>query len=200
MKKIILLLCFIPFIGFSQEKIDSYYNSLVNQDFNISIAELNKKGNFKYWIECESIDTRSKQSVLFVDSNKIEEFTTYIKFLKETHRKWTETAISNNVKELNKPIDYKNILVSGAFSYGDWQFSNTISLVANFKILNDKHYVIIKNYRELISSTNQFMKSDGFIIPFEKESDFDDLIEKLNNEDSLKILNEKKSKDDLFKS
>lgn len=199
MKKIILLLCFIPFVGFSQEKIDSYYNSAANETFNISVSQPNKKGIFTYWFECKSVDSRSKQAVIFIESNQITDFITYINYLKEIHGKWSETASSNNVTELVKDIDYKNTRVSGSFSYGDWQFTNTIYLKATFKILSGKYYVIINNYRELVSSTNQFIKSDGFMFSFEKPSNFDDLIEKLNNEESLKLLTEKKSKEDLFK-
>lgn len=200
MKKIMLLLLFFPLIGFSQEKIDSYYNSAANETFNISIDQPNKKGIFSYWFECKSIDLRSKQSVIFIDSNEINDFITYINFLKEIHKKWSETASANNVNELIKDIDYKNMRVRAAFTYGDWNFTNTVYLKATFKILSGKYYVIINNNRELISSTNQFIKSDGFMFSFNKPEDFDDLIEKLNNEESLKIANEKKSKEDLFKN
>jgi len=200
MKKIMLLLLFMPLIGFCQEKIDSYFNSAANETFNISIDQPNKKGIFSYYFECKSIDSSSKQSIMFIDSNKIPDFITYINYLKDIHKKWSETATTNNVSELVKDIDYKNMPVRAAFSYGDWQFANTVYLLATFKILSGKYYIIIKNYRELVSSTNQFIKSDGFMFSFNKSEDFDDLIEKLNNEESIKILNEKKSKDDLFKN
>jgi hypothetical protein len=199
MRKIILLLCFVPFIGFSQEKIDSYHNSAANKEYNISITQPNKKGVFTYWIECKSIDSRSTQAVLFIDSDKIQDFITYINYLKEIHSKWSDTAKANRVNEISKAIDYKSKNYNGAFSYGEWNFDNSIYLNATFKILIGEYYTII-NSGELKSISNQFIKSDGFMFSFNKDSDFEDLIKKLNNEESIKILEIAKSKDDLFKN
>ena len=200
MKKIILLLLFVPFIGFSQEKIDTYKNPLADSSYDISVSNLNKKGIFEYWFECKSVDASSKQSVIFIESDKVEEFKNYIIYLKDIHKKWSETAKTNNVTELVKDVDYKNVIVKGAFSYGDWNFFRGTYLKASFKIINGGHYIVLKNSFKLQSSSNQFIKSDGFMFSFEKPEDFDDLIEKLNNDLSIKILSDKKSKEDLFKS
>lgn len=199
MKKIALLLLLIPIIGFSQEKIDSYFNSAANETFDISIGKANKNEVFTYYFDCKSVDFNSKQSVIFIESNKINDFIDYINYLKDIHTKWSQTATENNVSELIKDIEYKNIPVRVAFSYGDWQFSST-TLKATFKILQGKHYIIINNSRRLVSATNQFMKSDGFMFSFNKAEDFQDIIEKLNNNESFKILNDIKAKDDLFKN
>lgn len=200
MKKIALLLLLIPVFGFTQEKIDSYYNSAANENFDISVDQPDKKGNFTYYFECKSIDLSSKQSAIFIQSNDIHEFITFIVYLKDIHQKWSETANNNKVTELVKDIEYKNIIVNAAFGYGTWQATKGVRLKASFKILSGKYYIIINNSRNLISSTNQFIKSDGFMFSFNKPEDFEDLIEKLNNEECLKILSEKKSKEDLFKN
>ena len=192
-----ILIYLICFSAYSQDKIDSYSNNL-NEIFTISTTKPDKKNSFTYYFECSSIDRTSKQAILMVESTEIEEFKMYILFLKETFEKFKKTAIENNVTDVETDIDYKKINFQCAFSYGGWNISNAF-LTAKFKVIKGKSIIVISSNR-LISSTNKYIKSDGFIFSFEKSEDFDDIIEKLNNEDVILFYKEQKSKEDLFKN
>jgi hypothetical protein len=199
MKKIILLLLLITTIAYSQEKFETYFNPLAKSSYEISASKPDKKGNFSYYIDCKSIDNSSKQAVLIIEKQKIEIFKEYLMFLNHILKKWKATALKNNVKEINKDIYFKNTFYESAFSYGDWNFSRSTTLKASFKYLSENYYIVIFSSK-LQSTSNQFMKSDGYMLSFNSEEDFNSLINKLHENKVIEYYNSKSKKEDLFKN
>lgn len=199
MKKITSFLFILICINtFSQSKFETYNSSYFSKDYQISIAE-EKNGSVSFYLDCSSIDSSSKDATLIIAEKELPEFLEFIISLKETYKKWTTTAIENKVTELSKDVEYKQLKYSSGFTYGKWNFDFSTYLTAKYRIINDKHLMIIKS-DPLQSSSNQFIKSDGFVIAFSTESEFSDLITKLDIEKARKIFADKKSKEELFKN
>jgi hypothetical protein len=198
MKKIVLLLLF-THLGYGQEKFESYYNPLAEVKYNIAAEAPDKKGKFSFLIECKSIDITSKQAVLMVSNRELAEFKEFLSYLKDTFVKWKKTAEENNITDIDKEIEFKKLFYSSAFSYGGWKFSINTRLRSYFKYLAKNYYIVIYS-SELKASSNQFIKSDGFMLSFNSPEDFDDLINKLDENKVIEFYKEKEKKENLFKN
>jgi len=199
MKKIILLiLLFSSILTYSQEKFDSYNSSYFKKDFPILIAEKNDK-SIQFYIDVNSMDKSSKTAMLVLDSKSIDEFKTMVLSLKDIYIKWKKTAVDNKVTELDKAVEDKRISVTSAFNYGKWNFDFSTQLTAKFKIINNIPLMIIES-DGLESSSNKFIKSDGFVIVFALDNEFDALVSKIDLTKANDYFAKKSGKEDLFKN
>jgi hypothetical protein len=76
-----------------------------------------------------------------------------------------------------------------------------VNLKFDFKILESKgetRYLLLIRTGELQSSSNQFMKVDGFVLVFSSSKEIDDFIAAISTEKITEFLNKPK-KDTLFK-
>lgn len=201
MKKLLLLctLSLSALVGFSQEKIANYNSLFFSKNFDITASKPDAKGEFSYYIDCSSKDTSSKQASLILKNKDVPEFINFLNSIKETYSKWSLTAKENNVTELDKNIEYKKLTYSAAFTYGKWNFDYSVNLTTRFKIINGKYLLIIDS-DELQSSSNQYIKSDGFRFVFSSDQEIDELVTGLNINLVTDFYNKKNSKDDLFKN
>lgn len=87
----------------------------------------------------------------------------------------------------------------GAFLYGKWNFDYSVNLSTRFRIINDKYLLIIDS-DALQSSSNQFIKSDGFRFVFSSAQEIDELINGLDIEKVKEFYSAKNGKEDLFKN
>lgn len=101
--------------------------------------------------------------------------------------------------DLDKKIEYKKLNYSGAFLYGKWNFDYSVNISARFRIINDKYLLIIDS-DALQSSSNQFIKSDGFRFVFNSTQEMDELINGLDMEKVNAFYADKNGKEDLFKN
>lgn len=182
-----------------QEKIATYNSSYLSKNFEIQAGKLNEKGDFDYYIDCFSADTSSSKASLMLKSKQTPEFIEFLSSIKETFLKWKQTAIENKVTELDKKIEYKKLNYCGAFLYGKWNFDYSVNISARFRIINDKYLLIIDS-DALQSSSNQFIKSDGFRFVFNSSQEIDELINGLDIEKVKAFYADKNGKEDLFKN
>lgn len=200
MKKLFLsTLLLSALFGFSQEKIGNYNSLFFSKNFDITASKPDAKGEFSYYIDCSSKDTSSKQASLILKNKDVPEFIVFLNSIKETYSKWSLTAKENKVTELDKNIEYKKLTYSAAFTYGKWNFDYSVNLTTRFKIINGKYLLIIDS-DELQSSSNQYIKSDGFRYVFSSVQEIDELITGLNVNLVTEFYNKKNSQDDLFKN
>ena len=136
---------------------------------------------------------------MILKNKDVPEFINFLNSIKETYSKWSLTAKENKVTELDKNIEYKKLTYSAAFTYGKWNFDYSVNLTTRFKIINGKYLLIIDS-DELQSSSNQYIKSDGFRFVFSSAQEIDELITGLNINLVTDFYNKKNSKDDLFKN
>ena len=135
---------------------------------------------------------------MILTNKDVPDFVEFLNSIKETYSKWSLTAVENKVGELDKNIEYKKLTYSAAFSYGKWNFDYSVNLKTRFKIINGKYLLIIDS-DELQSSSNQYIKSDGFRFVFSSAQEIDELVKGLNINLVTDFYNKKNSQDDLFK-
>jgi hypothetical protein len=184
---------------FGQEKIATYNSAYFSKNFEIQAGKPNEKGDFDYYIDCLSADKTSSKASLMLKSKDAPEFIAFLLSIKETFLKWKQTAIENKVTELDKKIEYKKLNYAGAFLYGKWNFDYSVNISARFRIINDKYLLIIDS-DALQSSSNQFIKSDGFRFVFNSAQEIDELINGLDIEKVKAFYADKSGKEDLFKN
>ena len=200
MKKLFLsTLLMSALVGFSQEKIGNYNSLFFSKNFDITASKPDAREEFSYYIDCSSKDTSSKQASLILKNKDVPEFINFLNSIKETYSKWSLTAKENKVTELDKNIEYKKLTYSAAFTYGKWNFDYSVNLTTRFKIINGKYLLIIDS-DELQSSSNQYIKSDGFRFVFSSAQEIEELVTGLNINLVTDFYNKKNSKDDLFKN
>ena len=203
MKKSILSgLLLLSMLGYGQEKLAKYSSLFFTNSYDISASSkmvflILKKPC--YYIDCSSKDASSKMVSLILKNKEVPEFTEYLNSIKETYTKWTLIAKENKVTELDKTIEYKNLTYSAAFMYGKWNFDFSVNLKARYKIVNEKYLLIIDS-DELQSSSNQYIKSEGFRIVFSSIQEIDELISGLDFKLVDEFYNKKKGQEDLFKN
>ncbi|NBV91055.1 MAG: hypothetical protein EBR91_02665, partial [Flavobacteriia bacterium] len=92
--------------------------------------------------------------------------------------------------------------VVGYFLYGnEWNFQFLVNLKFDFKILESKgeiKYLLLVKTGELQSSSNEFMKVDGFVLVFSSSKEIDDFTSIISTEKITAFLNKPKN-EDLFK-
>ena len=205
MKRVFSLLALIIFIlvgynSYSQEKFTTYDNLYISKTFDIKISsKVNDK--FDLYIDAMSLDKLHDKGGITIDEKQHHDFVIALLVAKIKYEEWVKTAKDNNVRELEKTMPF-NTKVGGYFLYGNsWNFQNLVNLDFDFKILEHKDklaYLLIIRTGELQSSSNQFMKADGFVLAFTSA----DAIAKFSNSISLKKINEfinKPEAKDLFK-
>jgi len=199
MKKITLIIAvLLTLLGYSQEKYTSYESVYYEKEFNIDVSE--KNDFYSFWIDAYSIDSRSKKVSLKVSEKLLPNFIDLLKKSKSKFIEWTKVAKENKIDDLNKKVEFKSKKYTVAFLYGDWQYDYKVKLVATYLITENRYIMLIENEYNLQSSSNQFIKSDGFQIVFEAEKEFDEFISKMDIEKAKGKIYNKEKKDELFKN
>ena len=187
-------------VVFGQEKIDDYTCSYFDKKFDINASQDKKDTTkFSYYIDCASADKLHSRVELMFDSKDLPDFIEFLNSIKATYSKWQETAKQNNVTELDKEIDIKPFKCQAAFIYGDWNFDFGVRLTPRAKIIKGEMVLIVRS-DELQSSSNQFMKHDGFYLVFSSTKEIDDFITKIDLEKIKQHFRKKNKSDDLFKN
>ena len=200
MKKSILSgLLLLSMLGYGQDKLAKYSSLFFTNSYDISTSKPDTKGEYSYYIDCSSKDTSSKTVSLILKNKEVPEFIEFLNSIKESYTKWTLIAKENKVTELDKNIEYKNLTYSAAFMYGKWNFDFSVNLKARYKIVNEKYLLIIDS-DGLQSSSNQYIKSDGFRIVFSSIQEIDELVSGLDFKLVDEFHNKKKGQEDLFKN
>lgn len=202
-KKIMFIAVCVAFLCnatiYGQGKVASYNSAYLSKNFEIQAGKPNEKGDFDYYIDCNSSDSSSSKASLMLKNKQAPEFVEFLSSIKDTFLKWKQTAIENKVTELDKKIEYKNLNYRGAFLYGKWNFDYSVNISARFRIINDKYLLIIDS-DALQSSSNQFIKSDGFRFVFNSAQEIEELINGLEIEKVKAFYADKNGKEDLFKN
>ena len=180
----------------SQEKISTYKSGYFEKVYNVEVGKLDKKGGFTYYVEAAPQDD-TKNIAIMLESSDQSKFISDLNEAKSVYEKWVNTAKANDVSELNKDIPVKFSRVGAAFTYGEWKFDYYVTIRPRFKIVKGKHLLIIES-DELVASSNQFMKSEGFLLVFESSSEIEDFIKAIDLTKAQEFLKKKSSKEDLF--
>lgn len=199
MKQLLFILLLISFNVYSQENFSTYRNEYTKATYNIQIAK-NKDNTFRLYIDAMSLDKSNPKGGIIIDEKDYNNFVNYLIKSKDKYKEWTETAKSNNVKELDKIMTYK-CHANSYFMYGkEWQFAFDIQLKSHFMVLEvvDVKYLLLIKTGQLVSSSNQFMKVSDFMIVFENTDEIDKFLNTIQLS-KIKEFMLQPDKKDLFK-
>jgi hypothetical protein len=184
----------------SQEKFTSYDNSYSGKSYEIQISTEDIE-KYSLYINAMSLDRTHSQGGITIDQKQYQDFLNAIAEAKTKYEEWVKTAKENNVKELNKAMTFKS-KAGGYFLYGNkWNFQFSVNLKFDFTILESNgeiKYLLLINTGELQSSSNQFMKVDGFVLVFSSTKEMDEFTNAISIEKITEFVNKPK-KDALFK-
>lgn len=184
----------------AQEKFSSYDNTYVGKTYEIQIASKDKE-KYSLYIDAMSLDRTHEKGGITIDQKQYQEFIKAIVESKTKYEEWVKTANENNVKELSKTMNLKS-KAGGYFLYGNkWNFQFFVNLKFDFRILESKgeiKYLLLISTGELQSSSNQFMKVDGFVLVFSSTKEIDEFVNAISIEKITEFLNKPK-KETLFK-
>lgn len=189
-----------PFISFGQKDYSEFTSTFFVKPLTNKIKYTVEKGNLnEICIEFKSDRLIDDEIYLVVKNKQLNEFKQYIEFAKQKFIEWKESAIANNVKEINKEIKppFKNTY-SAIFRGSELFYDGSVKLSAVFGLNAEKFYLIIFT-DELVANTNRFITRKQAYLMFGNEQEIDDLLSKLNLslfEEKIKI---EKEKSDLFR-
>jgi len=203
MKKIFLLIMMIvscKAVLRAQSKIDDYQSIYFNKSFDINASQdKNDTSKYDYYINCSSMDKLHDDVCLDFSNKRLNDFVDFLNSARQVYIKWSETAKTNNVSELDKQIDIKPFKCSSAFIYGKWNFDFNVLLTPRVKIVDGKILLILSS-GELQSSTNEFIKHDGFVFVFTSSKEIDDFVNRIDIKNVKAFFTDKNKKDQLFKN
>lgn len=184
----------------AQEKFTTYDNTYSEKTYDIQISSKEKE-KFSLYIDAMSLDSSHEKGGITIDQKQHLDFLNAIVEAKVKYEEWVKTAKENNVKELSKTMTIKS-KAGGYFLYGSkWNFQYLVNLKYDFKIIESKgetKYLLLIKTGELQSSSNQFMKVDGFVFVFSSTKEIDDFTTAISIEKITEFINKPK-KEALFK-
>ena len=187
---------------FSQEKFNSYQNDLLKKTYDINIS-FDNENKFTLFIDATSFDKQYLAGGIILMQDKYKNFITALNEAKIKYIEWIKTAQQNNVKSLNKDMEY----ISKVSSYfgnenGDrWMFQIDVYLKFNFMIKvvdNNVKYLLIVNTGELRDTKNDYLKSTGLALIFSSVKEIDDFLSIISM-DKINSFISKPKKEELFK-
>lgn len=188
-------------ISYSQEKFSTYEKSFgVKKTYKIEID--NKENNkFLLYIDAMSLDRVHESGGILIDQYQHQVFIETIEKAKIKYEEWITTAKENNVKDLNKKMEF-SCKSGGYFLYGrEWNLQLRVDLEFNFKIVNTNDsidYLLLIKTGELQSSSNRFMKTNGVVLVFTSSKEVDDFINTISLNKITEFLSRPK-KEAIFK-
>ena len=187
--------------GNAQEKFASYDNSYNTKMYDIQISTKGDEDKYTFYIDAMSMDRLHDQGGILIRQKQHQDFLNALSDAKVKYIEWVKVAKENNVKELDKTMDITS-KVGAYFKYGsDWEFQFLVNLRFDFKILESKgvlKYLLIVRTGELQSSSNRYMKVDGFVLVFTSASEIDNFTNLISVQKTEDFLKKPKPKD-LFK-
>lgn len=185
-----------------QDKFTTYINSYAQKEFEISVAfdEKNRE-KFTLYIDAYSLEKVHDKGGFKVEEKELDGFLKAIQEAKAKYIEWVQTAKQNNVTDVTKNMEIK-CKAGGYFLYGrEWEFQFMIKPVFKFMVMksgNELKYILSVHTGQLTSSSNQYMKVDGFLLLFENTEEVDAFTSELTFE-KIKAFRDKPKSQDLFK-
>lgn len=197
MKKTILILCllFCVHLASAQKKFETYYSSLSKEVYEIKINVTSPK-KYDLYIDMYSFDKIFKSGGIILSENELNAFIDNLRNAQVKYNEWVKISLENELKEADRIMNFYS--KSGTyFSADGWRFSFNQSLHFTYKILKEKHYLLVKTGK-ITDSANKYITHDGFIFSFQSSEEIDKFIELFSDDKIAKFVN-KPTEKDLFK-
>ncbi|MFZ1791546.1 MAG: hypothetical protein WAT92_24680 [Saprospiraceae bacterium] len=194
-----LLLIFIWGLKLEAQKLYSRYSSsfFENKEYEILLSN-EVDSSYSIFIEMQAKNGSDKGGMIITKSSHAS-FLDTMKVLRKKYLDWSNIAVENKVKDLDKSIDIDYSPDACYFKPGinthlDWS-SNFVFL---FKVIEYKPMVIIWS-QKLISESNKLITNEGYYLTFKSLAEMDKFISLLNI-DKIKSYLSKPPTKDIFKN
>lgn len=156
-------------------KLDSYKNGS-GKTYNVELTQ-QKFIN----VQVPGIDSNYDDFLMKLSSNKAKSFKENLIAIKNKYAEWKATATKNEIKEYHKKLNMKVGNYDIIFKSGRHHFLSTnVELFAELNIDENGTYLTIANSKALVSSINQFITSEGFLLYFHEAKDIESFIESID--------------------
>ncbi|GAB0155903.1 hypothetical protein CHRYSEOSP005_11650 [Chryseobacterium sp. Alg-005] len=196
-KKLILLLLFISFFSFAQRaKFSEYFNSYKDKSYSLFIDY--KKDKYTVWVGLPSNDLISDFTyVQFTNKDNVE-FLNAFKLAQNKFNEWKKVNDKEKLNSVVKDMDIESKKFHYSFVLGDNLYNtNSDKLKFKFIVENDIPYCVFYA-KGLASSTNSYIRMNGFELRFSNDEDFSNFFEKLKKESILSFIEKDEHKKKLL--
>ncbi len=190
---ILIVLLFAAFTCRAQQKVGEFYNSCFKKNFYIESAEKDGKLQ-KIYIEVEA--KRAKDASIVVSAENIESFKHSLCLVRDKYVEWRKVAVENNVTDVSKNFSVVFPRVSVAWLGSKWRFAFNQTVNMIFGILSDGS-IVATWAPEVTASDNEYIDESIYFV-FADASDFDNLIQWLDQDKIMEALMKTKKNEDLF--
>ena len=173
------------------------YNSTYFENVNEVLIDVKNEYKYDLYIYMTSLDTYYTEGGIITGEKNNNKLITSLNLAKSKYTEWKNIASANNVYDLNKKMDHP-CFVSGYFQYGGkWYIDSSIIIDYTFKI-NEGNPILIARTGEMVSSSNDYIDHKGFVFVFQSESEIDNFINVIS-QDNINDFMAKPKSEDLFK-
>lgn len=194
-----LLFIFLSVLCNAQDKFSSYENTYFRKTYPIQIVS-KEKGKFTLWIDAWSYDRVHDKGGIMINHRNHQNFIDALIQARFKYDEWVKTAKENNINDVSKPMNIKS-RADAYFMYGSkWNFQFDISTSFNFEVRDNNgktEYLLFVKTGELQSSSNQFMKVNGFALVFKSSNEITNFVDLISEDKIVDFINKPK-KEDLF--
>ncbi len=198
MKKNCLLICMLilSLSSFAEDKIGSYSMSYFSGKTCDIKATEPKNGKFDIYITIGG-KHKTDEVVIGVSSKELESFKRSLIEVRDKFIEWKETAVKNNVTDITKEFPAVFPRVTIAWYGSKWWFAFNQRINPTFFVFKDGKCAMVV-YAKVKASTNEYIDQEIYWV-LQEESEFNDIINLLDE----KVVNEhfsaQETKADLFK-
>ncbi len=179
---------------FAEKVVGSYFLSYFNKEYNIEASEI-ENGKFHVYIQVSG-ERESTNVMISIKNVDLEEFNNFLLLVKEKFIEWKNVAEQNNVKDMNKEMNFKSPKTTICWLGTKWYFSFGHRLNPNFIVFEDGRSVV-SFYKKVTASSNQYIDQKIYWV-FSEPSEIDELISQLNIDTITAKLQETDKSKDLF--
>jgi hypothetical protein len=190
--------------SFAQEKFATFAMVPGTRTFEVLISGTSEN-DFKLWIDGYSVDKTYKKDVGFYISDKnYNQFVIQMMEAQIKYEEWKNVAIENNITaDFDREMKTKLPRVTCYFrTYSDYHFDYSYYPKSSFRVVDLEgltEYWLGLYYFGLKSSSNEYIKHDGFTMIFSSKEMIEDFLSAISYEKIVMYFQEKQNKGDLFK-
>jgi hypothetical protein len=192
---IALMMC-LTSLSFGQIEYATFNQSYGETNLKIDISGSDTT-NYNIYLAGYSLDRYHKEGGVLLDQKSKNDFVNLLKDAKTKYLEWIVTAKENGITDLDKKMEFKFKTEGYFLYYKEWKFDNFVNMSFRFKIIGEKRLLIFQT-DEMVSSSNQFMKHDGFAFVFSNQKEIDEFCDILSSKNINDFLMKPKE-GDLFK-
>ena len=180
----------------AQINVGTYFNSAWNKSFNIQASELqNGSEDFNLFIGIKG-ELENQEDNIIIKSTNIPEFSLFLRQVRDKFIEWKKVAQDNNVRDMNKEMDFSSPRVDIGWSYKEWHFAIGETLKPTFFVFKDGKCSVSMS-KKVTSSSNKYITEEVFFV-FTNPDEITELIKAIRKENILPKLKSNSDKLDLF--